>query len=158
MPVAGRGKVASASAWVRASGRARGGQVAGALGTALELLSPALEGSGVRAGAELAQASAAVVAAERGPGLGGHFCELVDGAQAGDFGVGGHDLAPEGVLLGAVEEESCLVSVEQELPPEAVEPGVEWGGRWRGPPVAALRLAWLCQSRGGGRGRRAGWG
>ena len=100
---------------------------------ALELLGPAGEGARVGRDVELAQTSVAVVAVEQMPGLRGHFGEGVSGTQAGDFAVGGDDLAPESVFLHAVEEQARFGAVYEALMPEVCEPGFEGEDRRRRP-------------------------
>ena len=90
-----------------------------------ELSRPTAEGAGIGGGLELGVLKAPAVEMQQPPGAGGQLGKRVDGAQGGEVGIGGDDLAPQGVLLGGVEQQPGFRAVQQKLRPKAFKPGLE---------------------------------
>ncbi len=100
------------------------GEVTEARAAMVEFVGPAGEGAGVGVAGEGREAVAGAVGVQALPGLGRGLGESFDRAQAGGCRVGGDDGAPEGPLLGVVEQQAGGVAFEQKRVPEAGEPGV----------------------------------
>ena len=108
------------------------GEVVAAGGAAVEVGGPAGEGSGVGVAGVGSEMWEAAVLVEQEPGFGGGLGEGVE-----VDGVGCEDGAPEGELLGVVEQEVGGVALEDELVPKAGEPGVPGEDGGRGPEGVA---------------------
>ena len=89
-----------------------------------EDVSPVGEGARVVRGGEAAEVGEGFVVCGEGPGGAGESGEGVCGAECGKGGAGSDGLAPEGVFLRGVEEETGFDAVGEESGPLVVEPGV----------------------------------
>lgn len=100
------------------------GKVVGGAAAAFEGLRPTLEGAGVGTDASGAETGFAAIGAKAGVGVGGQLSEGVGRAQADALGIGGDEVAPEDMLLGAVEKELGGVAIDQKVVPEVGGPSV----------------------------------